>query len=646
MKEAKNVQDDIRMDVSFFTLQSTSSEEELFNPNLPSLMKENVEVLKPQQLFDDLKKLSNNNIDGEDKKHVDSSSDSDSSDSSDSESTKSGNGDHLSSSDSSISSDSDSSKETEDKVMKDLTQEESAQERNIFSTMQQTASPPKPSPGKNVVTTYSIKPPSSVDNQIQSLQANVRIVPKITIRLPQLSPKRDERKRSRDEESERPNKETGRHSSPQRSVTGQDKAFDKFVFSETDKKQVMDGPPRDTLRLLKTDEKGGQPIKNSVTSSNPVSCVNDASEIRTLLLKPRETGRTREIASPAASTGSEVTTNNRRRYNKNNDHELATVTSSQNSSARTVSCLGVTGKMTTRSSSALEGIITRSSSGRNSPKVSIDSSTHSNKSDKAEKASSKESSPARSDKSQTGNINFEISQTNSGKSSPKTMPESASSGSERSSPKRVSDSFVPTVGKLTIKVGVAENIIQSSNQAGKSSPKTNNGVSTGVSKTDELSEKPVRVTRTLRSNSHAHAHAQAQANSGSENSNQEKEKETINVPLTRSRRNQVEATTTTPSEPAPPPPVVESHPRKRKMARHREQNNDESVLEPPVRLAPEQRTNSFEMFLNIRQIVAERHKSLCPVTSKAPQGFKQYLTFRKNYVLDNSDHSKRKAVPQ
>ncbi|XP_070574394.1 ankyrin repeat domain-containing protein 12-like isoform X2 [Ptychodera flava] len=614
-KEREAQEQQVSMEVSSpSSTQSSSSDQELFDPHLTTTSRPRVETNKKHEsVANDTKSP----VENDKKRRVDSSSDSDSSDSSDTESTKSDNADHgcSSSSDSSSSSDTDSEKEESKKNKKeqigaertDMTDNSSPKDRNIFSTIQQTIGPNKPCPGKHASSTYSIIHPSSKDNRNQGLQD--RTVPKITIRLPQLSPKRDsERKRSKDDDSERP-KEPVKHQSPLGHVLGQERTLDKY--SEPDQKYNRDGQAKELSWQGKFE--GTQSLKSViVTSSHNISSIDDAAEIKTLLLKPRETGRFKEANSPATSTSSESsnTSSSRRRQSKAEfDHSSVSSSSS--------------GKIMTRSATQ-EGVTTRSS-GRNSPKVAPESLVHSEKGDK----SVKESSPARSGKGSPQVPHSESQQTVSGKSSPKVVSDIMNSGSEQASPSRSADTPTPTVGKLTIRVGQGE----STSQTAKTSPK--GAGDAAPMKTEPAEERPQRITRSLRSNSQAQTN-----NTNSDNSNQEKEKETINVPLTRSRRNQTESAA--PSEPNP----VESHPRKRKMARHREPPPEPPVVEPPPRPPVEQRTNPFEMFLNIRQNIAQRHKNLCPVTTKPPQGFLEYLTYRKNYVLDNSDVKKRNAIPK
>ncbi|XP_077983062.1 uncharacterized protein LOC144437904 [Glandiceps talaboti] len=608
--------------------QSSSSEPGLFDPHLTltSHLRPEMNTRQDAIMLDSVK-LSENAA----PRQEDSSTDSDSSDSSDTESTKSDNADHgcLSSSDSSSSSESDSCKVgNTNKVLQegqgkgeertDKIDTSPPKDRNIFSTIQQSLSPGKASVGKNVSTTYSIKPQSSKEGHGHQ----DRTIPKITIRLPQLSPKRDnDRKRPKDEDPDRP-KETGRRQSPVgHPSSNQDRTYEKH--SELDKKIQT----RESSRQTKTDDKNDSQSRSViVTSSHSTSSsVDDASEIKTLLLKPRETGRIKEANSPATSTSSESSntssSSSRRRYSNKVDIDHSLVSSSSSNS----------GKIMTRSAT-LEGVTTRSS-GRNSPKVAPESSTNSEKGDRTDRFSSKEMSPARSGKGSP--------QTVSGKSSPKVVTDTVSTAAGRMSPSRSSDNTTQqqqTVSKLMIRVGSGENGDQKNSQSGKLSPKGAGETGT-TAKPEVTEERPQRVTRTLRSNSQAQAQAN---NTNNENCNQEKEKEpTINVPLTRSRRNQTESQQA-PSEPNP----VESHPRKRKMARHREPPAELPVIEPPVRQPAEQRTNSFEMYLNIRQNVAQRHKNMCPVRSKPPQGFLEYLTYRKSYMLQNSEAQKRNAVPK
>lgn len=213
-------------------------------------------------------------------------------------------------------------------------------------------------------------------------------------------------------------------------------------------------------------------------------------------------------------------------------------------------------------------------------------------------------------------------------------------------------------------------VTSSVNGNGRGSPKGNDKPNDKIDKNDNSSmssnednskQQSSKVTRTLRSNS---ALTNSNNNNGDSNGNEEKkddkEKPTFSQPMTRSRRNQVEAaaaaasstpststststsTSSTSSSSGPNPSnnaevnAVESHPRKRKIARHRQsqqqlEDSNQAPLPPP-----QEKTNSIEAFLNIRQQVAERQKTLMAlVQPKPPNGYKEYLMYRKNYLLQS-----------
>ena len=87
------------------------------------------------------------------------------------------------------------------------------------------------------------------------------------------------------------------------------------------------------------------------------------------------------------------------------------------------------------------------------------------------------------------------------------------------------------------------------------------------------------------------------------------------------------------------------HPRKRKLRqRQAEQNTTESHSSVPPGQLTERQANPFELFLDIRRKIANRHNQWLVVTPKAPQGFKDYLMVSCNYVLEGKTHS-RLSVP-
>ncbi|XP_072169393.1 uncharacterized protein [Diadema setosum] len=163
---------------------------------------------------------------------------------------------------------------------------------------------------------------------------------------------------------------------------------------------------------------------------------------------------------------------------------------------------------------------------------------------------------------------------------------------------------------------------------------------TTLTATDDKQQAP-KVTRTLRSNS---AMTNSNENHTSEEKKEEKEKPMFSQPMTRSRRNQVEAAAAAAAAAQAAAQTaeatIEAHPRKRKMARHRQnqQMEDASNQAPQP---PQEKTNSIEAFLNIRQQVAERQKTLmASVQPKAPSGYNEYLMYRKNYLLQSDPDNK------
>ncbi|XP_041454893.1 ankyrin repeat domain-containing protein 12-like isoform X1 [Lytechinus variegatus] len=170
-----------------------------------------------------------------------------------------------------------------------------------------------------------------------------------------------------------------------------------------------------------------------------------------------------------------------------------------------------------------------------------------------------------------------------------------------------------------------------------------NSDSSTSSTTSTEEKQPAKVTRTLRSNS---ALTTSSDSNGNEEKKEEKEKPTFSQPMTRSRRNQVEAAaaaaasnTNANSTNNNTEANMESHPRKRKLARHRQNQQMEEANNVPA--APQEKTNSIEAFLNIRQQVAERQKTLmASVQPKPPNGYKEYLMFRKNYLLQSDPDNK------
>ena len=182
---------------------------------------------------------------------------------------------------------------------------------------------------------------------------------------------------------------------------------------------------------------------------------------------------------------------------------------------------------------------------------------------------------------------------------------------------------------------------------GRGSPKGNEKTDKSDKGNDKSGDdkQTTKVARTLRSNSALTNSNNNGDSNGNEDKKEEKVKPTISQPMTRSRRNQVEqaaAAATPPTNPnsANNETSMESHPRKRKIARHRQhqQLEDNANQAPPP---PQEKTNSMEAFLSIRQQVAERQKTLmASVQPKPPNGYKEYLMFRKNYLLQSDPDNK------
>ncbi|XP_022092053.1 ankyrin repeat domain-containing protein 11-like [Acanthaster planci] len=179
-------------------------------------------------------------------------------------------------------------------------------------------------------------------------------------------------------------------------------------------------------------------------------------------------------------------------------------------------------------------------------------------------------------------------------------------------------------------------------QSGKGSPKTQ--------EQPAVPEKaqPPKPTRTLRSNS-GMVNSNTNHNNSETNSN---EKEVvITTPMTRSRR--MQAAESASSTSTPEPSLESSHPRKRKIARHRQQqqtngecssNMEDRRQTPP---APMERVNAMEMFLNIRQrIEARQRRMIANVQPKQPTGYSEYLMLRKTYLLASDPDTKiNVAIP-
>ena len=172
--------------------------------------------------------------------------------------------------------------------------------------------------------------------------------------------------------------------------------------------------------------------------------------------------------------------------------------------------------------------------------------------------------------------------------------------------------------------------------SGKNSPKNVESSSTVVE------EKP-KTTRTLRSNSNLNA-----TNSNSDNNGNNESKGEMTV-MTRSRR-AAESSNNNGNNSLLEPQSVDSHPRKRKIARHKQQQQpqEEPYHPMPTPLPPQDKVNTMEMYINIRNEVSQRQKTLIAhVQPKVPNGFQEYLMCRKSYLLQGSPETKVDgAIPQ
>ncbi|XP_071957304.1 uncharacterized protein [Antedon mediterranea] len=166
-----------------------------------------------------------------------------------------------------------------------------------------------------------------------------------------------------------------------------------------------------------------------------------------------------------------------------------------------------------------------------------------------------------------------------------------------------------------------ENIGETSTSHGKSSPKP-----------DVVEEKTHKPTRSLRSNT-------SQLNNDTENVDKEP---VLNQPMTRSRKSQQQDTVETNQ--------IESHPRKRKIARPRIVQEEPIIPSPPLHPTQHERfLNSMKLFVNIRERIAARQSQLFSVQPKlrAPNAYHEYLMHRKSYLLQTSPKSKvNTVVPQ
>ena len=274
-------------------------------------------------------------------------------------------------------------------------------------------------------------------------------------------------------------------------------------------------------------------------------------------------------------------------------------TASSNSSAQSVS--------STSASSPSETTTTKPSADKDSSKPST-STASANESRTAASSSNEATSNRKSPSSEVGN-----------RRSPVTRDLE-----RRKSPARGSPDITSSSGSTSHSGG-----------SGKNSPKNVESSSTVVE------EKP-KTTRTLRSNSNLNA-----TNSNSDNNGNNESKGEMTV-MTRSRR--AAESSNNNGNSLPEPQSVDSHPRKRKIARHKQQQQpqEEPYHPMPTPLPPQDKVNTMEMYINIRNEVSQRQKTLIAhVQPKVPNGFQEYLMCRKSYLLQGSPETKVDgAIPQ
>lgn len=96
---------------------------------------------------------------------------------------------------------------------------------------------------------------------------------------------------------------------------------------------------------------------------------------------------------------------------------------------------------------------------------------------------------------------------------------------------------------------------------------------------------------------------------------------------------------------------VELHPRKRKIRAKTEEvktniGNTDLVLCSDSHPHDLPFTNCFQMYMNIRKQIEKKWKNLFPVKPRPPQGFSEYLTNTKNYLLHSKQHEKIPDLPK
>ncbi|XP_030831008.1 ankyrin repeat domain-containing protein 12 isoform X2 [Strongylocentrotus purpuratus] len=237
-----------------------------------------------------------------------------------------------------------------------------------------------------------------------------------------------------------------------------------------------------------------------------------------------------------------------------------------------------------------------------------------------------------------GNVNERTSGSNGENGNAQKSPVSKEA-ERRRSPARGSPDVTSSING-TVRSGSPKGIEKAADKTDKTEKCSESSTTSSTCSNDE--KQPAKVTRTLRSNSALTSNSDS---NGNEEKKDDKDKATFSQPMTRSRRNQVEAAAAAAT--APPnanasnneETHMDSHPRKRKMARHRQNQQMEEALH--VSSAPQEKVNSIEAFLNIRHQVAERQKTLmASVQPKPPNGYKEYLMFRKNYLLQSDPDNK------
>ncbi|KAL5281753.1 ANKRD12 family protein [Megaselia abdita] len=137
----------------------------------------------------------------------------------------------------------------------------------------------------------------------------------------------------------------------------------------------------------------------------------------------------------------------------------------------------------------------------------------------------------------------------------------------------------------------------------------------------------------------SNAKTSSPANNSTDDSNTTNATSTTNVPSPSTVTTTSTSTTTTTSN--------ELHPRKRKIKQKQEENTstktttanqaNETVTTSTTTTADHPHdhpfTNCYQMFMNIRKQIEQKHKNILPIQPKPPQGFDDYLMNRKTYLL-------------